>query len=91
MCNASDNPAPAGVPPNLKTTAELESLALELVSACKGAVSAADGGSYNSLLTSAARAAAKGRLLTQKLGTFGSICAGEWNSRQRKAAVELRV
>lgn len=57
----------------MKTTAELESLAFELVLACREAVNIADGGSYVSLVTSAARAAAKGRLLIQKLGTFGSI------------------
>jgi hypothetical protein len=63
----------AAKPSDMKTTAELESLAFELMLSCREAANIADAGSYNDLVTSAARAAAKGRLLTQKLGTFGSI------------------
>jgi hypothetical protein len=57
----------------MKTADDLEKLALELVEACQDATLAAEQDNYNELITLAARAAAKGRLLIHKLGTFGSI------------------
>jgi hypothetical protein len=43
------------------TTGKLKELAVELVSACRDAVHAAEGENYNILFTHAARAVAKGR------------------------------
>jgi hypothetical protein len=61
---------------HMNTTDELKELASELVAVCSTAVAMADNdNSYNNLIIYTARAAAKGRLLIHRLGTFGSIWA----------------
>src|SRR5438105_6218038 len=68
MCPAREQPNEL-----VKTQDELKEMASELVAACQAAVSTARGPDYNRLISDAARATTKGRLLVHKLGSFGSI------------------